>query len=95
METQKPVKSDVDIKTPEAVESIVGKDNKEKEDLGYVNGDPGAVRHGNFINYYAFNPASERISHLPIDIWTVEQEYASSLACLDIGCNSGVKYFIF
>ena len=56
--------------------------------------DPGAARLGNFINYYQFNPPSERLSHLfPQKLVNelesnVNNEY---LLCLDVGCNSGVS----
>lgn len=55
--------------------------------------EPGAVRHGNFINYYDFNSASERLNLLPADptYWSVYQiadENAPYLV-LDVGCNAG------
>ena len=49
--------------------------------------DPGAARFGNFINYYQFNPAGNRIVHLG-DFVALNE---SSPNCLDIGCNSGVS----
>ena len=51
------------------------------------NFEPGAARHGNFINYYTFNPAEERIKALPVSLWERDEE---ELVCLDVGCNSGV-----
>ena len=56
---------------------------------------PGAARHGNFINYYQFNPAQNRIVHLPKDILKTQLPTAQSdpILCLDIGCNSGVSSF--
>lgn len=52
--------------------------------------DPGASRHGNFINYYQFHPADERVRQLPHGIWRVahlDRKYVG----LDIGCNAGVR----
>ena len=55
--------------------------------------DPGAARQGNFINYYQFNPASNRIIHLPNDL--IQQhlpvDHQGPILCLDIGSNSGVS----
>lgn len=57
--------------------------------------EPGAVKHGNFINYYDFNPASERLKLLPSEAsaWqsfdgNVNRESDAYLV-LDVGCNSG------
>lgn len=55
--------------------------------------DPGAVRHGNFINYYKFHGAQERIESIPNSL--VRDHLQSicgpndSLLALDLGCNSG------
>ena len=58
-------------------------------------GDPGAARLGNFINYYQFNPPSERLSLLfPKKLFSqleISTTGADFLTCLDIGCNSGVS----
>jgi hypothetical protein len=55
--------------------------------------DPGAARLGNFINYYQFNPAKNRITHLPKDLLNkyLPRSEEESTICLDIGCNSGVS----
>ena len=56
--------------------------------------DPGAARQGNFINYYSFNPAENRVKHLPLDLLQSNLEPGSSdgrILCLDIGSNSGVS----
>ena len=56
--------------------------------------DPGAARQGNFINYYSFNPAENRVKHLPLDLLQSNLEPRSSdgsILCLDIGSNSGVS----
>ena len=59
-----------------------------------ANEDPGAARLGNFINYYSFNPAENRVKHLPLDLLQSNIEPRSSdgpILCLDIGSNSGVS----
>jgi hypothetical protein len=53
---------------------------------------PGAVRHGNFINYYQFNSTKSRLQLLPTDLWNARR--AESFVCLDVGCNSGVTLII-
>ena len=56
--------------------------------------DPGAARLGNFINYYSFNPAENRVKHLPPDLLQSNLKPRSSqspILCLDIGSNSGVS----
>ncbi len=54
--------------------------------------EPGTARFGNFINYYKFNPADERIDRIPqCLVETVLQEVTDKVLCLDIGCNSGVS----
>lgn len=55
--------------------------------------EPGAVRHGNFINYYEFNSADERLALLPTDeqIWKLRPDdpLESHYIVLDVGCNAG------
>lgn len=55
--------------------------------------DPGAVRHGNFINYYDFNSAEERLELLPTDdkIWNqhLDDPLETHFIVLDVGCNAG------
>ncbi|KAJ9576959.1 hypothetical protein L9F63_006485 [Diploptera punctata] len=58
-----------------------------RNSLNFIGCDPGAVRHGNFINYYKFNSVDNRLKLLPEDIWTINNH--GDLICLDIGCNSG------
>lgn len=53
-------------------------------------GDPGASRHGNFINYYKFHPANERICQLPQGVWFSQHPDRKYIA-LDVGCNAGVS----
>lgn len=61
------------------------------------NNDPGAVQYGNFMNYYQFNSAPERIKLLPDkDVWLSavdkgrETPDHTPYVVLDVGCNSGV-----
>lgn len=56
--------------------------------------EPGAVRHGNFINYYDFNSAIDRVKLLPInsDLWNLSAGITTSVDAylvLDVGCNAG------
>lgn len=54
--------------------------------------EPGAVRYGNFINYYDFNSAPERLQLLPTEesLWkTSSDESTSPFLVLDVGCNAG------
>jgi hypothetical protein len=55
--------------------------------------DPGAVRHGNFINYYKFNSTKSRLQLLPTDLWNAKCD--ERFVCLDVGCNSGVNVVVF
>ncbi|XP_058486732.1 pre-miRNA 5'-monophosphate methyltransferase [Solea solea] len=53
--------------------------------------EPGAAPHGNFINYYTFNPPENRLSLIPAsllqDLGYNRGEENTLL--LDVGCNSG------
>lgn len=57
--------------------------------------EPGAVKHGNFINYYDFNSAAERLNLLPTEesLWIPNQLNADEddvpYLVLDVGCNAG------
>lgn len=55
--------------------------------------EPGSARHGNFINYYSFNPPDRRLSLIPksmlSDIGKICKQ--QHIYALDIGCNSGVS----
>jgi len=53
--------------------------------------DPGAIRHGNFMNYYQFHPAEERVRQLPRGVWQRVAHPARKYAGLDVGCNAGVR----
>lgn len=55
--------------------------------------DPGAIRHGNFMNYYQFHPAEERVRQLPRGVWQRQRvaHPARKYAGLDVGCNAGVR----
>uniref|UniRef100_A0A1A9WZ53 RNA methyltransferase n=1 Tax=Glossina brevipalpis TaxID=37001 RepID=A0A1A9WZ53_9MUSC len=52
----------------------------------------GAVQLGNFINYYQFNSAEQRLDLLPKDHWTTGEDcnVTQPYLVLDVGCNSGV-----
>ncbi|XP_076178327.1 putative RNA methyltransferase CG11342 [Ptiloglossa arizonensis] len=55
--------------------------------------DPGASRHGNFMNYYQFHPAEERVRQLPRGVWRPahpDRKYVG----LDVGCNAGDLTFV-
>lgn len=60
---------------------------KEKEKI--VN--PEGHKYGNFINYYNFHPAEERIQQLPTNIWISRDSTDHKYSALDIGCNVGVN----
>lgn len=52
------------------------------------------MRHGNFINYYDFNSAIDRVKLLPInsDLWNISAGTSASVdvfLVLDVGCNAG------
>ncbi|KAF7383358.1 hypothetical protein HZH66_012708 [Vespula vulgaris] len=51
--------------------------------------DPGASRYGNFMNYYQFRSAEERVRQLPRDdVWRSVRSDRKYVG-LDIGCNAG------
>ncbi|XP_013117393.1 probable RNA methyltransferase CG11342 [Stomoxys calcitrans] len=53
--------------------------------------DPGAVQYGNFINYYQFNSAEERLKLLSSEHWVSDDDVGNEpYLVLDVGCNSGV-----
>lgn len=59
-------------------------------ELQFKNNNPGAVQYGNFINYYEFNPPSNRITLLPSHIWSATPNTTEdTFLALDIGCNAG------
>nr|CAD7438446.1 unnamed protein product [Timema bartmani] len=59
--------------------------------LNFKGGDPGAVKFGNFINYYSFNLPENRLKLLPDHLWRKSPKTTSHLVALDVGCNSGVN----
>lgn len=62
----------------------------EKKERREDKADPGASRHGNFMNYYQFHPAEERVRQLPCGVWHSthpDRKYVG----LDVGCNAGVR----
>ncbi|XP_054006308.1 probable RNA methyltransferase CG11342 [Hylaeus anthracinus] len=67
-----------------------GISSKEKEDKT----DPGASRHGNFMNYYQFHPAEERVRQLPRGVWRRPGHPDRKYVGLDVGCNAGDLTFV-
>lgn len=66
--------------------------------MDFKNQNPGATRFGNFINYYTFNSADDRLALLPTHIWsqlpanpddTATNNPNQYYLALDIGCNAG------
>ena len=53
--------------------------------------DPGAARHGNFINYYEFHPPEERLRLLPDNFGSRISADQGATLVLDVGCNAGVS----
>lgn len=57
--------------------------------------DPGASRHGNFMNYYQFHPAEERVRQLPHGVWLPRPAHPDrKYVGLDVGCNAGDLTFV-
>uniref|UniRef100_UPI00358F62D3 RNA 5'-monophosphate methyltransferase n=1 Tax=Myxine glutinosa TaxID=7769 RepID=UPI00358F62D3 len=53
-------------------------------------GDLGTAPYGNFRCYYSFNPAEARLALIPQNLlYQLFPETTTSLAILDVGCNSG------
>ncbi|XP_043489393.1 probable RNA methyltransferase CG11342 [Polistes fuscatus] len=63
------------------------KENEETENMK-IKADPGASRYGNFMNYYQFHSAEERVRQLPRDVWQSVRSDRKYVG-LDIGCNAG------
>lgn len=59
--------------------------------LNIIGDNPGAVLHGNFINYYQFNGKDERLRAFPEmeNYWKQCSCNDNKYYALDIGCNSG------
>lgn len=60
--------------------------------------EPGAARRGNFVDYYRFNPAENRVKHIPTDLLAATISASPEapatdrkITCLDVGCNTGVS----
>lgn len=53
--------------------------------------DAGVAQYGNFINYYSFNSAEERLNLLPTHVWSqvATDDPSDTFVILDIGCNAG------
>ena len=56
-------------------------------DLNFYGSDPGAVKFGNFINYYSFHDVTERIKYLHPQMFPAPVD--NRIVCLDVGCNTG------
>ena len=54
---------------------------------------PGAAKHGNFINYYSFNPPERRIDLIPAaSLINLKRDGDTKpRIILDVGCNAGVS----
>lgn len=59
----------------------------ESKELSFSGNDPGAVKFGNFINYYTFHSSKERTNNLHPNMFPSSD--FESIICLDIGCNTG------
>lgn len=76
--------------------TVMADDEKtDRDPSGLSTDDPGARRHGNFINYYKFHPAEERARQLPRDVWRRPTRPDRKYLGLDVGCNAGVSLYIF
>lgn len=66
-------------------------ESKQTLDENKEHHDAGAAQYGNFINYYQFNSAENRIDLLPNSIWKQHpsQNSDNNYIVLDIGCNAG------
>ncbi|KAJ8729410.1 hypothetical protein PYW08_000991 [Mythimna loreyi] len=64
-----------------------GESEVDSNDLKFLGSDPGAVKFGNFINYYSFHDVSERIQNLHPQMFPAAKD--NQLVCLDVGCNTG------
>lgn len=64
-----------------------GESDIDSNDLKFFGSDPGAVKFGNFINYYSFHDVSERINNLHPQMFPAPVD--NQLVCLDVGCNTG------
>ena len=65
----------------------IGKDYKQEKVS-----EPGAARHGNFINYYEFHPPEERLKLLPEGFGSRVAPEEGAALVLDVGCNAGVSF---
>ncbi|VVD01819.1 unnamed protein product [Leptidea sinapis] len=58
-------------------------------EIDYFGQDPGATKFGNFINYYSFHSANERIKNLSESMFPTITSNEKPVLVLDIGCNTG------
>ncbi|KAL0894803.1 hypothetical protein ABMA27_013329 [Loxostege sticticalis] len=63
-------------------------DEMKTNELQFLGNDPGAVKYGNFINYYTFHSPSQRINNLHQNMF-LPSVSTEPILCLDIGCNTG------
>lgn len=56
-------------------------------ELRFLENNPGAVQHGNFINYYSFHSVQSRIDHLDYKMFPMPE--TDHIIVLDVGCNTG------
>ncbi|XP_011495132.1 PREDICTED: probable RNA methyltransferase CG11342 isoform X2 [Ceratosolen solmsi marchali] len=75
------------LKSMSALDAISSRMSK-PVDAGSSRSEPGASRHGNFIDYYRFHPAEERMRQIPEAIYESAGPSPMFVA-LDIGCNTG------
>ncbi|XP_030386028.1 probable RNA methyltransferase CG11342 [Scaptodrosophila lebanonensis] len=58
------------------------------------NNNPGAVQYGNFMNYYQFTCAADRLKLVPDYVWLPDDNKLTAdvapYLLLDVGCNCGV-----
>lgn len=66
---------------------VTMKNEVKTNELSFLGNDPGAVKFGNFINYYTFHNAQQRISKLHPQMFP--KHSSNSILCLDVGCNTG------
>ncbi|XP_045766803.1 probable RNA methyltransferase CG11342 [Maniola jurtina] len=59
----------------------------QNEELSFSGSDPGAVKYGNFINYYSFHSSKNRTNNLDPKMFPTAVN--DIIICLDVGCNTG------
>ncbi|XP_034829498.1 probable RNA methyltransferase CG11342 [Maniola hyperantus] len=59
----------------------------QNQELSFNGNNPGAVKFGNFINYYSFHSSKKRTNNLDPKMFPTAVN--DSIICLDVGCNTG------